>query len=253
MANIVYNYDSLFEKDVNNVVKRAKLIILNSQDEIAICYSHKNYFLLGGHVEEGESDYECLKREIKEEAGIDIDFEIDSPLLTITYYNKDYPKIGMNTKSVANYYVINKDIDVNSDTALLTTDEKSGNFEIRFIKKNEVCNVIRESLKDGANTAVVSDTLKICEIYLNKKSFKLDSDFDLGKIKVLPYNEETKKMNVGDEVIFTSSSESARIASIYVYSSLEDLMKHHNQNCLDYRNLENDDKNYRIIGIEFEK
>ena len=165
MEKIVHNHDSLLESDVNRVVKRAKALIVNSNNEIALCFSHNNYFFLGGHVENEESDYACLKREIKEEAGIDFDFSLDEPFFSIIYYNRDYPEKGMNTKTEINYYVLNADIKVDSKNTSLTEDEKSGNFEIKFIDRDKICSVLEESLSISTIPAVTEDTLKICKLY----------------------------------------------------------------------------------------
>lgn len=91
MKKIIYNDDHLQEEDINNIVKRAKAIIINSNDEILLTLSHNNYFLIGGHVENEESDIECLEREILEETGIKISIGNLNPYLSIIYYSKEYP------------------------------------------------------------------------------------------------------------------------------------------------------------------
>jgi nucleoside triphosphatase len=51
-------------------------LILNEDDEVFLMKSPKweNQWLVpGGHVEKGESIEECLRREVKEEVGLDVD------------------------------------------------------------------------------------------------------------------------------------------------------------------------------------
>ena len=45
----------LNDTDINREVKRAKALIVNSNDEVMLVFSHNTYFLVGGHVEENES------------------------------------------------------------------------------------------------------------------------------------------------------------------------------------------------------
>ena len=42
MKEIIYNYDNLEEREMNKLVERAKILIVNSKDEIMLAYSHKN-------------------------------------------------------------------------------------------------------------------------------------------------------------------------------------------------------------------
>ena len=85
MKEIIYNYDLLEDKDINNEVARVKALIINSNNEILFGYADKTYQLVGGHVEKEETLMECLSREIKEESGIEIKFDNLMPFLKIKY------------------------------------------------------------------------------------------------------------------------------------------------------------------------
>jgi nucleoside triphosphatase len=59
-------------------------VIFNREGKILLCRSHKwgnKYVIPGGHIELGEKMEEALKREIKEETGLDI---YDIKLLSLT-------------------------------------------------------------------------------------------------------------------------------------------------------------------------
>ena len=50
-------------------------LIINSKGEVLLCHSEKwmdNYTIPGGHIELGEQMEDALKREVKEEVGLDV-------------------------------------------------------------------------------------------------------------------------------------------------------------------------------------
>lgn len=169
VKKIIYNTSNLSDIDMHNIVKRAKALIVNSNDEIVLVYSHSNYFFLGGHVDTDETDYDCIKREIKEEAGIDVEIEKKIPFLSIIYYCKDYPIKEINTKYINNYYDYNMDIVSNLSKMSLTDEEKDGLFELRYIQSDNVLKVLNQSINDCSNINVVQDTINALEEYLKSK------------------------------------------------------------------------------------
>jgi len=278
MKKIVHNYDSLFEGDINHIVKRAKLIVINEKSQMVLCHSKGEYYFLGGHVENDESDYECLKRELKEEAGYNLETKLEEPFISIIYYNKDYPEKNVNTKTITNYYVLNLNFEVNLDNTNLTEDEKKGNFEIKYINKNEVLKTLTESLEKSSNRVVTSDTLKVCKVYLNKNIVEMklaDKPFQaiksgMKKVEMRLYDEKRKQINLGDQIVFTNIDNNEKIMvnvkALYLYSSFEELYKHHDKNSLGYSEFENanfedmgkyyskeEQMKYGVIGIEIEK
>lgn len=165
---LLHNYDDLNDIDINREVKRAKALIVNSNDEIMLVFSHNTYFLVGGHVEENESYESCLEREILEETGIKITFDSLTPFLSIKYMNKDYPQKGDNSRYITNYYLVETDAQPNLDIINLTDDEKDGNLEIRYIHKDNILEELNSNLKISSekNAVVVIDTIEAVKCYL---------------------------------------------------------------------------------------
>lgn len=166
MKEIIYNYDNLNEKDINRYVKRAKMIVENSKGELLVVYSHNNYYLIGGHVEENESFDECIIREIKEEAGVDIPYMQRKPFLSIRYLSRNYPLERINTESLANYYSIKYDLVPDLSKINLTEEEIDGGFQLKYIHKREILNVLYSSLATCTRKNVVKDTIDAVEEYL---------------------------------------------------------------------------------------
>ena len=98
--------------------------------------------------------------------GIDIPLIDRTPFLVITYYNKDYKEKGVNTKSVIKYFRILTDEKPNLDLINLTDDEKKGNFELRFIKKDKLIEELEDSIASSTRRAVVIDTIEAIKEYL---------------------------------------------------------------------------------------
>lgn len=169
MNNIVYNYDNLKEKDINRISRRAKAIIKNSKNEILLACVNNNYHLPGGHLEKNENYEECLVREIKEELGVDIPLRKRSPILTITYYNKDYPSIGINSKTIAHYYEVKSEIIPNFMNISLTEDEIKGNFKLQYVEESKIIDFLSDSLNICTKKAVVMDTIEAIKEYLNSR------------------------------------------------------------------------------------
>ncbi len=166
MKEIIINEDKLTEEEVNGVVKRAKLVVENSNGELLLVKCHGNCYLIGGHVDGEEEDNDTLVREIREEAGIDYDPKVGEPFYSIKYYCRDYPEKGNNTKYISNYYAVKYDLVPNIDNVNLTEDEAEGNFQLVYIAKDEILNEMNEILKTCTRKNVVKDTIAVIEEYL---------------------------------------------------------------------------------------
>lgn len=167
MKEIIYNEDNLRDEEIHEWVKRAKLLVVNSKDEILLGHTDDSYYFLGGHVDGDESDNECLIREIKEEAGIDYDPKVSEPIVSIKYYCKNYPQEGMNRGYISNYYVVYDDMVVNPDNVNLTEGEKAGNLRFVYLHRDNVLDEVRPYLEICKRRNVVRDTIDVLEEYLN--------------------------------------------------------------------------------------
>ena len=161
---VIHNEDNLTLNDANKVTLRAKLIVENNNDEILICHMGVKYFLIGGHIDNDESDEQCLTREVAEESGVTLDFSNILPIASSNYINKDYPKNGDITYTNTNYYAIKYDLVPNIEMQNLTEEEKKENFKLMYIPKNEVINFLENTKEINAT---FSDTIMAIKVYLN--------------------------------------------------------------------------------------
>lgn len=166
MKEIIYNYDNLELKDINKEVKRSKILIINSNNEILLGFGNENYQLPGGHVEENETFEDCIIREVKEETGIDINLKTKKPFIVIKYMCKDYPDAGENTMYIANYYTIISNQKPDLTKINLTENEKEGMFELRYIHKDSIVEELNNSLINCTRKNAIMDTLEVINEFL---------------------------------------------------------------------------------------
>lgn len=165
MVERVFNSDNLTDKDIDEVIVRTKALIVNSKDEILLGYAHKTYQFPGGHLEENESLNECLKREIKEELGIDLEV-INMPFMKVTYYTRNYRSTGKNRKNEIYYFIINSDLEPDMSKANLDFNEIAGNYTPKYVSLNDIETVLISSIPDNPiNEIIVNEMLEVIGEY----------------------------------------------------------------------------------------
>ena len=166
MEKIVTNDYNLKEEDMTEVVKRVKLFIINSNNEILLGYSNNEYQCPGGHVEENEDLINTINREMKEETGIELNLKEATPFACTLGYYKDWPEEGRNRKIEIYYYEIKTDEKPNLNNTNYTENEKKANFELRYIPLDNVEKVFIENAnKYGDKHGIAKEMLKVFKIY----------------------------------------------------------------------------------------
>ncbi len=169
MKETIYNYDYLKESDITEVVVRMKALIIN--DDNIVLGNEKNILQFpGGHLEINETFENCLKREVMEETGIEInDEEIKRPFMKVTYLNKDWPEVGKNRKSEIYYYLIKTNKEPDLTKVNYTEHEKEGNFKIEKIPLNSSIDFIRNNIPNNEKNKVIApDMIMAIEEYLHQ-------------------------------------------------------------------------------------
>ena len=165
MREIVHNKDNLKDEDVTEVVKRVKVLIVNSKKEILLGYSYHEYQFPGGHVEDKERLISAVNRELLEETGMKLELKI-RPFAKMTNYYKDYPIKGNNRKNEIYYYSIDSDRKINLNRTDYTDEEIDGDFVLEYVPLDEVEKILVDNAKKyGDKKGISNEMIEILKIY----------------------------------------------------------------------------------------
>ena len=169
MREIIHNDDNLREEEVTELVIRAKALIVNKNTNTILIANEDSLFEFpGGHLDEGETIDECLKREIMEETGIEIDdSEVKGLIMRVIFLNRDWPEKGKNRRDEFNYYLIETDKEPDMSKIKLTESEKNHHFKLESFPLNESIDIIRNNIPNNERNEILSpDMILTIEEYL---------------------------------------------------------------------------------------
>jgi 8-oxo-dGTP pyrophosphatase MutT (NUDIX family) len=169
MKETIYNYDYLNDNEITETVIRMKALIINN-NKILIGNENGVFQFPGGHLEENESFNDCLKREVLEETGIEIDdSEIDRPFMRVTFKNKNWPEPGKNRKAEIYYYIVKTDKEPDLSKTNYTENEIKNNYKIEIFNINDAIDKIKENIPNNEKNKVISpDMISAIEEYLHQ-------------------------------------------------------------------------------------
>jgi len=134
METIIINDTNLQDGDIHKVGNKVRAVLLRDNN---ILISHYGGIVLlpGGSIDKGETKEDAIIRELEEETGIIYNREELEELLTIKYYQPNYPTRDnkvINRLIITSYYLSNyKGIDLNNIKR--TDKEQKDNFRLELI------------------------------------------------------------------------------------------------------------------------
>ena len=166
MKQLITNKYNLTDSDMTEVVKRVKVLLVNSNNDVLLGYSYNNYQFPGGHVEENETLVQAVNREILEETGIELNITNIEPFACAIGYYKDWPAEGKNRKIEIYYYEVKTDEKPNLENTEYTENEKNGNFELRYIPLLDGENVLRTNAEEyGDKKGIAREMIDLFGVY----------------------------------------------------------------------------------------
>ena len=169
MEKIIINKYNLKEEEMTDIVKKVKILLINSNGEILLGYSHHDYQFPGGTHEEGEELIDTVNREIEEETGIKLGVKDLEPFACSLGYYKDWPEPGRNKKIEIYYYEVLTDELPKLENTKYTENEKDGHFELKFVS---LCEIEKELIsnmeKYGDKKGITGEMLVLLKLYKGK-------------------------------------------------------------------------------------
>lgn len=166
MKEVFINPDNLKKEDIDETVIRAKALVINDKKEIILGFYFGTYQFPGGHVDNNENIVDCLKREVKEEVGIEVKEENPEPFASLTYYVKNYREDSINRENKIYYFLV----ETNDEPDLSKTDydefETIGEFEIVKVHIDAIEQLLIDSIPlNPVNKIIVEEMIEIINIY----------------------------------------------------------------------------------------
>lgn len=156
MKKKIYNEDNIEDNEIDEIVTRVKAFIINSKNEILFANSGGGIQLIGGHVENGETLEDTIKREVCEETGIILQSQnISSPFFEIKHYTKNYKETGKNRISNVVYYIVKTDEMPNLKNMSLTDEEIKNQFSYAYSPINQFEVLLKSCIESNIEINVV--------------------------------------------------------------------------------------------------
>ena len=162
--NIVINKHNLKTNDNWSTFRKVRAIIKNN-DKYAITEEGGKVIFPGGKCDEDEDFNDAIVRELEEETGIKFDKNSLKNILTLeTYYEDFYNyRVSKNTPryTITKYYYVETNSNLNKDNQSLTTGELNENFNIKFVSKDELIDLLNTDHSSSVNGKFFDEENKI--------------------------------------------------------------------------------------------
>lgn len=162
MKSIIMNEHHLQENEIQEIVTRVKLFVINEKKEVLLASSNGGVQLVGGHMEEGEDAITTIQREIKEETGMEITSkDISEPFFEIHHYVPNYFNTGKKVLSKIVYYWVQTNQEINTANTHLTEQEEQYAFHVQRIPIQQLEQYLSTFLKNEQtiNQIIAQETI----------------------------------------------------------------------------------------------
>lgn len=157
MMKKIINPHNLTDDMMDDIISRVKILPINQNNEILLCKVNGIYHFIGGHIEQNETQVECLKRELNEETGITISNTDLSPFLLLMRYSNNY--FNTNKKCLLKIYYFGLKVEehYNINKQSLDVQEKNNNFSLEYVDFNNIKDVLFDNM--GLDNQVLFDEM----------------------------------------------------------------------------------------------
>ena len=179
MKELIFNDENVKDTEINAVVTRVKVLMLNSENKILLGYCDGIYQFPGGHVEDGEALNVALRREVKEETGIDLDTTNMIPFYCIKHYKRKYDGTNICALSQLYYFLVRTDSKINVENIKYTEREKRGGYRLEYVPIEKIKETVKSNVPNNIhNSTIVKEMLAVVEesgILCGERNIKFNS------------------------------------------------------------------------------
>lgn len=160
MKVIINNPSNLTINDVDEIIYRARGVMINSNDEILLGLLDGTYQFPGGHVEKGETVVDGLIREILEETGIELPPIEYKPFVQLKNYYENYENTGISRYVEFNYFLIKTDERYNLEKRKLDDYEIEKKYSLEYVKLSDFDDLLNKTVNDNERNKIVYSEIK---------------------------------------------------------------------------------------------
>lgn len=169
---ITINEKNLIPNETYQIFRKVRAVIENEEGQIAISREGGKYIFPGGKCEPNENELIAIQREVKEETGIECslyDFEKVLELEAIYDDTIDYRTETVRPRyTLTTFYYVRTNKGINKGNMNLTDGEIEENFDIAFVAKDRLFEMLSEDhshtrngkMFDEENQIVINNILR---------------------------------------------------------------------------------------------
>ena len=139
MTTIVINDNNLSNNDIHKFCYKVRAILL-LDNKILVSHYGGVILLPGGSIDKGETVEEAIIRELQEETGIIYDLNQLEQILTIKYYQSNYPTRDNEVinRLITTHYYVGQFSGIDLNNVRRTTRETKDNFNLELINIDDL-------------------------------------------------------------------------------------------------------------------